>query len=251
MEPKQFSEFRHLAVHELMRMNDSCEEEFHVSSWPRWDYELERGTLVFSADGMPKVSASIQVVGTTSVSAGTWLWGWANDNLPPNVTELAQKVREFGRTENIVELTKTELADDEYLGWEMTAIAAKILGAKGADRCPGEDGFVYVVYLSIGFATTNGDNPTGSKLVECEDHGSGFAAFVCKHLHLNPIQEWFSREPDEEHKWPDAWCSTCDAFFQEQNEWNEKNESKIEIQLICHHCYERLRSRGSFTETQH
>lgn len=245
MDSRQFSEFRHEAVHQLMRLNELCEGEFKISSWPRWDYNLERGTLTFSANGVPKVLASIQVIGTTSVSGGTWMWGWANESLSPKVTKEVAKVREFGLAGNIPELTKAELPDDEYLGWGMTAVAAKLLGAKGAYRCPGDNGFVYVVYSSIGFAASDGDTPSQPKQVECTDHGTGFSTYVCEHLASNPVQEWFSREADEEHKWPDAWCAACDVFFQEQGEWNEKNESKLKIKLLCHHCYERLRSQGS------
>ena len=178
------------------------------------------------------------------------MWGWANESLPVSVTKAVTKVREFGQVENIAELTEAERPDDEYLGWGMTAVAVKILGAKGAYRCPGENGFVYVAYSSIGFAATNGDTVIGEKQVECTDHGTGFATYACEHLVSNPGQEWFSREPDEEHRWPDAWCMACDAFFQEQGEWNEKNESKMKIQLICHHCYERLRSQGRFNEIE-
>ena len=244
MEAEQFSVFRHDAVHELMRLNELCEKEFHISSWPRWDYDLERGTLTFSENGVPKVLASIHVVGTTSVSVGTWMWSWANESLPPSVTKEVANVREFGQAESIPELTEAERPDDEYLGWEMTAVAAKLLGAKGAYRCPGDNGFVYVVYSSIGFATSDGDTTSQPRQVECSDHGAGFSTYVCEHLASNPAQEWFSREPDEENKWPDAWCAVCDVFFQEQGEWNEKNESKLKIKLLCHRCYETSRSQG-------
>jgi hypothetical protein len=91
MKPEQFSEFRHDAVHELTRLNEACEKEFHIGSWPRWDYDLERGTLTFSKDGVPKVRASIQVIGTTSISGGTWMWGWANESLPSNVTKAVRR----------------------------------------------------------------------------------------------------------------------------------------------------------------
>lgn len=66
--------------------------------------------------------------------------GWANDSLPPNATKDVTRVREFGQIENIAELIKSELPDDEYLGWGMTAVAAKLLAAKGAYRCPDDDG---------------------------------------------------------------------------------------------------------------
>lgn len=207
------------------------------------DYDLEQETLTFSEEGVPKVIASIQVIGTTSISGGTWMWGWANESLPPNVTKAVVKVRAFGEAENITELTKAELPDDEHLGWEMTAIAAKLLGAKGAYRCPDENGFTYVVYCSIGFANDEQRVAANSHQVECSHHGGGFAAYICEHLVANPAQKWFSNEPCEDDRWPDAWCAACELLFLEQGELNEKNQPKREIKLICHHCYESLRGQ--------
>jgi len=51
-------------------------------------------------------------------------------------------------------------------------------------------------------------------------------------------------EPVEEDQWPDPWCADCEALFQEQGgEWNDRNQPKRNIELLCHHCYEDLRSR--------
>ena len=212
MTPQEYSDFRHTAVHELMALNERCKEEFRISTWPRWDYDLERNTLIFSEDGVAKVVALIQVVGTTSRSAGTWMWGWANDSLPAIATKEVARVREFGSTEDIAQLTKSELPDDEYLGWEMTAVAAKLLGAKGA-------------------------------LIECSAHSKGFATYVCEHLLENPAQQWFSNKPDDDQPWPDGWCASCEALFLEQGEWNDKNQPLREIKMVCHRCYEKLRSQ--------
>lgn len=41
------------------------------------------------------------------------------------------------------------LPDYEHLGWELTAVTARILGAKGAYRCPSDNGFFYVVFSDI------------------------------------------------------------------------------------------------------
>jgi hypothetical protein len=250
LDPEQFSVYRHEAVHELMRLNELCVKEFRISSWPRWDYDLERGTLTFSENGVPKVVALIQVVGTTSVAHRTWMWGWANESLPANATKSVTTVREFGHTQRIAELTETTLPDDEYLGWGMTAVAAKVLGAKGAYRCPDKDGFMYLVYSSIRLATDSDDTAAEPRQVECDQHETGFATYVCEHLASSPAQEWFSQEPDEENRWPDAWCADCEALFQEQGEWNDENEPKREIKLLCHHCYVELRSKGTFTAAQ-
>lgn len=245
MNAEQYSDFRHLAVHDLTRLNKKCDEDFHIDSWPRWDYDLERARLTFSQDKMPKVIASIQVVGTTSTTDGTWLWGWANENLPTAATKAMKKVRAFGETENLAALTQSSCPDEEYLGWEMTAIAAKVLEAKGAYRCPNDHGFVYLVYSSMRFASDETETGTAPEQVECTTHWSGIETFVCEHLISNPAQKWFSSEPDDENRWPDAWCAACNAFFQQEVEWNEKNESSTKIKLLCHHCYERFRSQGN------
>jgi hypothetical protein len=248
MTPEQFSAYRHEAVHKLKRLNEECEMEFRISSWPRWDYDFEAGTLTFSEKGIPKVVAEIQVVGTTSISGGTWLWGWANGYLPEGVTEAVALVRSFGKAENIPELTQDYLPDDKFIGWGMTAVAARVLDSKGAYRCPGDNGFVYVVYSSLRFASEQESKLPKGKVIECPTHGKGFATYVCEHLAANPVQEWFLSEADDTNQWPDAWCAVCDAFFQEEGEWNEKNEAKLKISLLCHFCYEKNRAQKTASE---
>lgn len=244
MNAEQFSDFRHAAVHELKQLNENCNKQFYLDSWPRWNYDLERGTLTFSWEDVPKVIATIQVVGTTSISGGTWLWGWANAHLPVAVTKAIEKVRELGKAEGLTELTRAKSKDDKFLGWEMTAIAAKVLGAKGAYRCPGENGFIYVVYAALRFTSELTAADIESGRVKCATHGSGFETFACEHLISNPAQEWFFDETDNETKWPDAWCAACNTLFQQEGEWNERNESNVKIKLLCHQCYERFRSQA-------
>ena len=77
--------------------------------------------------------------------------------------------------------------------------------------------------------------------IVCEEHGSTEEAFICEHLILEPNQLWCSRQQTAENPCPDAWCLRCDEHFQEQGEWNEKNEGKVQIQLVCQGCYLRLR----------
>lgn len=244
MTPEQYKDFKHHAVHELMALNKVCDEEFGIRNWERWDYDLDAGTLVFSESGTPKVVARIQVVGTTSATSNTWLWGWAN-NFPPGVTSEMRKVREFGTREAISQLTDSSVTNNEYLGWELTAIAARLLHAKGAYRCPRSDGgFLYLIYTEINFATGSEANEAESEpaqAIDCNLHGAGHATYVCEHLVADPKQQWFSDEPSPANPWPDAWCSRCDEAYQEQGEWNDNNSGFIKIKLLCHRCYESLR----------
>jgi hypothetical protein len=127
----------------------------------------------------------------------------------------------------------------------MTAIVAKLLSAKGAYRCPSGDGFIYFVYLSIGIVPNNSGATTEREVVKCSHHSRGFATYICEHLPANPAQKWFSNRPDDEDRWPDAWCGACEALFLEEGEWNEKNQPRREIVMVCHHCYESLRLQAT------
>ncbi len=216
-----------------MSLNEDCERRYRIGTWPRWDYYLDTGELVFSDGGVPKVVASIQVVGTTSKTSRTWMWAWANESLPRGVTERVLEVRQFGVTEGLSKLTEPQLTDNEFLGWEMAAITARIIGAKGAYRCPGDDGFLYAVYIDINDADSCVGAPTklpsDEGKVDCRTHGRRQQAFICEHLVLDPKQEWFSDDPNVTNPWPDAWCAKCDELYQERGEWDDENSGGLKI----------------------
>jgi hypothetical protein len=66
----------------LQAKNGRLKAEFRIDDWPRYEYDLDAGNLIFSENGVAKVIAAIQIVGSTSVKAGDWLWAWANSHLP-------------------------------------------------------------------------------------------------------------------------------------------------------------------------
>ena len=95
MSPEEFDGFRTQAYEFLVQINELCKQEFKLGSWQRWAYEREAGTLTFSNDGIPRVVATIQAVGSTSNQSGTWMWGWANRSLPAKVTDQLYLVKQW------------------------------------------------------------------------------------------------------------------------------------------------------------
>ena len=147
--PAWYADWRHDAVHELMAKQDRNRETYGTDAWPRFDYDLEARTLTFSDPSGPKVCADIQVVGTTG--SKDWLWGWANDHWPSDSVIDVARVRSFGEENGVEELTSAYLEDEDLnaLGWELTAVTARIVGAVGAYRPPGKTGALFLVYRSI------------------------------------------------------------------------------------------------------
>ncbi|WP_245462840.1 DUF6882 domain-containing protein [Mesorhizobium sp. M7D.F.Ca.US.005.01.1.1] len=137
--------------------NDRLEKDFQVGHWSRYDYDIGSRRLLFAKDGNVKVTAEVQIAGSTSAKSQSWLWAWANSNWPDDVMIDAKLVRSFGETNSIDELAQSYVrdADDdlEVLGWELSAVAVRICDALGAYRSPSAEGDArYYIIKGISWA---------------------------------------------------------------------------------------------------
>lgn len=146
-----FASWAHDALDDLIAKQDRLAAEFRLGAWSRYDYDLATGAMVFSDEAGPKVQAEIQIVGSTS--SEDWLWGWANGHLPPERVEDIYRVKAFGIEHEIAELSSARVEDEDLdqLGWDLTAIAVRVLDAPGAYRAPSEKGALFMVIRSIGY----------------------------------------------------------------------------------------------------
>jgi len=140
-----FQEFLHPLVHELMDKNKAFDERYGLHA--RWDWDSDASTITFTDPAKPTLQIDVSVVGTTE--GDSWEWSWANSNFEPETKRDMEKVRAFGEEKGYDPLTTAFLDADEFTGWEMTAVAAHVLGAPGAYRFPTERGFCYVIYRTI------------------------------------------------------------------------------------------------------
>jgi hypothetical protein len=144
MKSDWYPAWRDEAIKQLKVKNDRLEKDFRIGHWSRYDYDIATRRLLFSEEGDIKVSAEVQIAGSTSAKSQSWLWAWANSNWPDDVMIDAKLVRTFGETNSIDELAQsyvTDADDDlEVLGWELSAVAVRICGALGAYRSPLREG---------------------------------------------------------------------------------------------------------------
>jgi hypothetical protein len=154
--PDWYLDWRHEAIHQLQDKIARLKSEFRLDDWPRYDYDVDAGTLIFSDDGGPKVRAEIQIVGTTSIKAGNWLWSWGNSHWPSDRVTDAALVRAFGQEHGICELTHDCVEDDKdlnALGWELTSVMVRLTDALGAYRPNSERGGLFLTYKSMAWAS--------------------------------------------------------------------------------------------------
>jgi hypothetical protein len=115
----------------------------------RYDWDMDKGVIVFSNRGRRIASATIHFVGSVATGDGTWLWSWANDSYTPRVKNRMLTIRRFGLQWGIPQLVEHCWDGNEVDGWEMTSLAAYIMKSSGAYRVPFENGFIYMLLSDI------------------------------------------------------------------------------------------------------
>ena len=93
-----------------------------------WD--LNSATIAFEA--IPdRVFADLCVVGTASKAEESFLWAWANDDIPAGAKRGLEKVRAFGDEFDLGLLTAPRHTGGRAQGLEACAIAGRALDAAG------------------------------------------------------------------------------------------------------------------------
>lgn len=128
---------------------DELERDFDLSRHERWNLDQDSGTLVFSNGGVPALVAEFQFVGTLSTKSGTWLWAWGNGSIEPRLRGRLEAVRAYGENRGFERLTERKWAAEEVDAWEMAAVTAYLLKARGLYRPPYESGYSFLVITDI------------------------------------------------------------------------------------------------------
>jgi hypothetical protein len=149
MTEEEFGQFEHESAEYLKTQQDILRNEYDMESYERWDYDQDTGEFVFSDAGVPKVIAKFQVVGSISNVSNTWLWSWANPSILEPVKKDMRVVKQFGEQHGLKELLDEKWKAEDLDGWAMTNVSARLLNAKGAYRCPDENGFLFVIFTNV------------------------------------------------------------------------------------------------------
>jgi hypothetical protein len=151
----------------MLEKIDKCVAEYKIGDYKRFDWNQQTGELVWSDSGVPKVIAKVQFVGSISTINNTWLWSWGNPTILADVKKDILKVKAYGEQHHLEKLTTAGWPAEEADGWEMTAIAAKLLEAKGAYRAPNSNGhgFTFLIIKEMDWAKNNAHSTRAQTMI--------------------------------------------------------------------------------------
>jgi hypothetical protein len=150
--PEASDEFKKLSKKAYEYLNDQqklIEEKYGIGKYEKWFYDQETGYLTFSDGDTIKIKIKYEEVGSISKVSETWLWSWTNPHLEDNIKTDILQVKMYGQENGLEQLTKRKWYADEYDGWEMTAISAYLMKAKGAYRVPTEKTFAFMIFKEV------------------------------------------------------------------------------------------------------
>jgi len=142
-----FEELSRKAYTYLREKQQYCQSVFRLGEYERWHYDQTTGILTFGDNNTDKLHIDFEDVGSYSLKSNTWLWAWDNPHVQENVRSEITLVRDFGEARNFSRLITAKFDAEEHDAWEMTAIAAYLMQAKGAYRAPSSDGQLYSFFI--------------------------------------------------------------------------------------------------------
>ncbi|MDW8352189.1 MAG: hypothetical protein RML99_09785 [Anaerolineae bacterium] len=112
-----------------------------------WAFDLSSGVLAFRRPHEENLQLNVQVLGTESEEARTWLWGWANPSgIPEGLLRSANELKALGAELGVAELTTPELPITPTVDPQRIALVA--CGAQRAGcffRAPYPGGAIYLL----------------------------------------------------------------------------------------------------------
>jgi hypothetical protein len=243
---ESFSQYRDMCVEEISSLQDEFKKVYDLNNYERWSFDEDFGVFHFESDDGRALYFKYSLVGSFSEKTSTWKWSWDNEHLKASERRRVDEVKTFGEQNDFTSLTTGLIGADEYTGWEMTSICAKILSAIGVYRFTQEHLTFYVIFTNE--LTKEQYDSWRKHAVTCESHGTSRAAFVCQHLNkdvFTGFHEAFESnpliEPDDDYQ---AWCDECEKIREQEGEWNDVSEGFAKIRLICDQCFFEVKQRN-------
>ncbi|MFZ6743127.1 DUF6882 domain-containing protein [Undibacterium sp. JH2W] len=98
---------------------------------------------------MTAVIADIDLIGSYSTTYSNWLWAWENFHVKENFRKRMLRGREFGEKHEYPWLNTAKWGAETADAWEMAAVAAHVLDAKGVYRSPHEGSASFLLIREI------------------------------------------------------------------------------------------------------
>jgi hypothetical protein len=138
----------------LKRTTAAHHKHWQLGEADRWD--LDGPVLRWTFEDRA-AEANVQVIGSYSTGARSWMWGWANQSLPAHLRSSSETVRVSGEAHGHTMLTVPTvegISEDEAA--DFCAIGFRLMRATGFYRATGEQVALYLAFGPVNLLWDDG-----------------------------------------------------------------------------------------------
>ncbi len=139
MTKEQYRKFVMRASDELDEKQNALMIDYDIGTGAFTDYFCDQttGTLQF-LDARKRVGleATLTPIGSFSAKTNTWLWGWANPSILPELRAKAEKLKELKEITGKIMFGQRKFRATEVRAWRLASMAVRHLNAVGCYRTP-------------------------------------------------------------------------------------------------------------------
>lgn len=147
-----FTKLVNVATHATRALQDAAQARTRFLDYARWDIDPDAGTFTFTDPARPSLRARYSSVGSFSTKTNTWMWSWNHDGMSERLLGETPRLRAFGESRGAQRVAEGYWNADEVDGWEMTSLAAHLLGADAVYRAPIEHVMFFVLLHDLRLA---------------------------------------------------------------------------------------------------
>jgi hypothetical protein len=169
MTPDEFEVFVAKSMKLMSRSIAQCNLEWKFPSYRQW--WLSEDVLTLFDGPLPLIRCQVQVVGEYRTDRNFWRWSWCFIDFRENAIRDMALVKAFGHQHRITDITLEGMrGGDAELGWELSAVAANLLGSMSVYAAIERSRILFLLIKSVQFDSAaksdcgepQKDRPTGS-----------------------------------------------------------------------------------------
>lgn len=149
MDKEQFIAHLDQAFDRLEKKQKALQEGYRLGEYEDFALDLENRRMVFSAPDGRTLAFDIMVIGSFAPEAGSFLWGWADGTLTPEVRENAEKLKGLTVVTGMDLFSQDRLESDENMSVELAVLSVDLTGALGLYRVPGDSFQRYLGLMEV------------------------------------------------------------------------------------------------------
>lgn len=146
---RAYEELAQRAIAYLQQCQDEVNGRFPLDNHEQYSWNMDTRELVISTGGKPQFVADFRFAGSFCRQSESWMWAWANPSIDEPMKNEIRQVRSYGEEHSYRQLVSGLSFGPEEDAWEMTAIAAYLLRARGAFRSPDEKTVSFLLIQSM------------------------------------------------------------------------------------------------------